>query len=115
MSYDISLGVKVEGLDKIVEIGTPELANPTYNLGPMFRACTGWNYKQGEYYRCSDVIEKIEHGIRELRTRPSAYKDLEPSNGWGTLGGAIRVLESMRSCIYERAEDIPIEHLWIAW
>lgn len=115
MSYDIRLGVKIEGLDKIVEIGEPELANPTYNLGKMFRACTGWHYKQGEYYRCSDVIEKIEHGIRELRTRPSVYKELEPSNGWGTLDDAIRVLESMRVYIYERAEDIPIEHLWIAW
>ena len=115
MSYDIRLGVKVEGLDKIVEIGEPELASPTYNLGKMFRACTGWDYEQGEYYRCSDVIGKIEHGIQELRTRPSAYKDLEPSNGWGTLDGEIRVLESMRSYIYECAEDIPIEHLWIAW
>jgi len=115
MSYDIRLGVKVEGLDQIVEIGEPELSSPTYNLGTMFRACTGWNYKQGEYYRCSDVIDKIEHGIRELRTRPSAYKVLEPSNGWGSLDGALRVLESMRDCIYERAEDIPIEHLWIAW
>lgn len=115
MSYDIRLGVKVEGLDKIVEIGEPELANPTYNLGQMFRACTGWDYEQGEYYKCSDVIEKIEHGIRELKTRPSAYKVLEPPNGWGTLDGAIRVLESMRACIYERAEEIPLEHLWIAW
>lgn len=115
MSFDIRIGVKVEGLDKIVEIGEPELANPTYNLGKMFRACTGWDFKQREYYRCSEVIEKIEHGIRELRTRPSAYKELKPSNGWGNLDDAIRVLESMRVYIYERAEDIPIEHLWVAW
>ena len=99
----------------MVEIGEPELANPTYNLGQMFRACAGWNYSQGEYYRCSEVIEKIEHGIRELRTGPQAYKVLEPSNGWGTLDDAIRVLESLRTYIYERAEDVPIDCLWVAW
>lgn len=115
MSYDLRLAVKVEGCGTMVEIGTPELANPTYNLGQMFRACTGWNYSQGEYYRCSEVIEKIERGIRELRTNPGKYKSLEPSNGWGTLDGAIRVLESLRTYIYERAEDIPIDCLWVAW
>jgi hypothetical protein len=24
-------------------------------------------------------------------------------------------LESLRECIYEQAEEIPIEHLWMAW
>lgn len=115
MSYDLRLAVKVEGCGAMVEIGEPELANPTYNLGKMFRACTGWDYSQGEYYRCSEVIEKIERGIRELRTNPWKYKSLEPSNGWGTLDGAIRVLESLRTYIYERAEDIPIDCLWVAW
>lgn len=115
MSYDLRLAVKVEGCGTMVEIGTPELANPTYNLGKMFRACTGWDYSQGEYYRCSEVIEKIEHGIRELRTNTGKYKSLEPSNGWGTLDDAIRVLESLRTYIYERAEDVPIDCLWVAW
>lgn len=115
MSYDLRLAVKVEGCGVMVEIGEPELANPTYNLGQMFRACTGWDYNQGEYYRCSEVIEKIEHGIMELRTKPTKYKTLEPSNGWGTLEDAIRVLESLRTYIYERAEDVPIDCLWVAW
>lgn len=115
MSYDLRLAVKAEGCGVMVEIGEPELANPTYNLGQMFRACTGWNYEQGKYYRCSEVIEKIEHGISELRTSSWKYKTLEPSNGWGTLDGAIGVLESLRTYIYERAEDIPIDCLWVAW
>lgn len=115
MSYDLRIGVKVEGWGKIVEIGEPELAHPTYNLGRMFRVATGWPYIQGEYYKCSDVIDKIESGIRELRIRPSAYRQYNPPNGWGTLEGAIRVLESLRDCIYEYAEDIPIEYLYVAW
>lgn len=115
MSYDLRLAVKVEGCEKMVDIGEPEYADPTYNLGQMFRACTGWDYKQGEYYNCAEVIGNIERGIRELRTRPSAYKCLEPDNGWGTINGAINALESLRDYIYTRAEDIPIECLWVAW
>lgn len=115
MSYDLRIGVKVEGWGKIAEIGEPELANPTYNLGKMFRAAMDWDYNQGEYYKCSEVIDKIERGIRELRTRQSFYKRFNPPNGWGTLEGAIRVLESLRDCIYEYAEEIPIEYLYVAW
>lgn len=115
MSYDLRLAVKVEGCEKMVDIGEPDYANPTYNLGQMFRACTGWDYEQGEYYNCEEVIENIERGIRELRTRPSAYKCLEPDNGWGTISSAIDTLESLRDYIYERAEDIPIKYLWVAW
>lgn len=115
MSYDIRIAVKVEGWGGMAEIGRPELDSPTYNLGQMFRACTGWDYKQGEYYNCSEVIQNIEQGVRELRTNPGKYKTLEPDNGWGTLPGAIEVLESLRDYIYERAEEIPIEYLWVKW
>ena len=115
MSYDLRIAIKVEGCGKFVDIGEPEYANPTYNLGQMFRACTGWNYEQGKYYNCADVIENIDRGISELRMWPSKYSRLEPSNGWGTLDGAVQALESLRACIYEKAEDIPIECLWVAW
>ncbi len=58
-----------------------------------------------------DVANSL-HGISRYMT---ASEELEPSNGWGTLDGAIRVLESLRTYIYERAEDIPIDCLWVAW
>lgn len=115
MSYDLRLAVKVEGWGQMVEIGEPDFRDPTYNLGKMFRACMGWDFKQGKYYNCAEVIKNIEQGIRELRTNPWKYKDYEPDNGWGTVQTAIEALESLRIYIYERAETIPIEHLWVAW
>ena len=36
MSYDIRIGVKAEGLGKIVEIRRPEYDSPTYNLVEMY-------------------------------------------------------------------------------
>lgn len=115
MSYDISIHVKIEGLDQYAEITTPEYANPTYNLGKMFRACMDWDYEQGEYYKCSEIISNIERGIYELRVHRNQYLKYNPENGWGDLDGALRVLESCRECIYECAEKIPIEHLYFRW
>ena len=125
MSYDLRIRVKVEGCDVYAEIARPEYDSPTYNLGQLFRSCMDWDYSQSEkgddgkyhsvYYRCADIIKNVEQGIRELRAHPKKYEHLLPENGWGTMHGAIKSLESLRDCIYEQAEDIPIECLWMSW
>ena len=115
MSYDIRIRVKVEGCGKYVTVGYPEYDSPTYNLRDMFVACMDWDYSQGEQYPCDFVIEKVERGIHELRTRREHYKQYNPKNGWGDIDSAIEVLESVRECIYEWAEDIPIECLYFQW
>ena len=85
MSYDLRIAVKVDGCDKFAEIAEPEYSSPTYNLGKMFRACTGWDYKQGEYYKCSDVIGNIEKGNPFWRVlswadilKPDVPEDIKP-------------------------------------
>lgn len=115
MSYDLRIAVKVDGCDKFAQIAEPEYSSPTYNLGKMFRACTGWDFNQGEYYKCSDVIGNIENGVKELRTNRVQYKQYEPENGWGTIASAVVALENLRDCIYEQAEEIPLECLYVAW
>lgn len=115
MSYDIEISVKVDGLDQYAMIDRPTYDSPTYNLGGMFRACMDWDYSQGEYYKCSEIIDKVEKGIRELKTNRKDYEKFNPSNGWGNIDSAIRVLESLRWCIYENADEIPIEHLYMKW
>lgn len=115
MSYDLRIAVKVDGCDKFAEIAEPEYSSPTYNLGKIFRACTGWDYKQGEYYKCSDVIGNIEKGVKELRANKAQYKQYEPENGWGTVASAVVALENLRDCIYAQAEEIPLECLYVAW
>lgn len=116
MSYDLEIGVKVAGAENLyTRIAEPEYAHPTYNLGKMFRACTKWDYNQSEWYKCSDVIGNIENGIRELYLNRKEYEQYEPENGWGTINSAIRDLESLRDCVYEQAEYIPIELLYVRW
>nr|MBQ4455660.1 hypothetical protein [Clostridia bacterium] len=115
MSYDLRVAVKVEGCDKYADIAEPEYASPTYNLGKMFRACMDWDYEQGKYYRCDKVIPKIEHGIKELTENKGKYEKYLPANGWGTISNAINALYSLKVCIYEQAEEIPLNCLYMCW
>lgn len=115
MSYCIGVYVKVEGCNKYVETTYPAYYKPTYNLGKLFRTCMNWNFKNSEYYRCDNVMEYVEKGIKELEHNSSKYAELLPSNGWGTMANAIETLRSIRECILEENEDIPLEYLYLRW
>lgn len=115
MSYSIGIYVKVEGCGKCVQVTYPTYYKPTYNLGKLFRACMNWNFKNEEYYRCDKAIECVEKGIKELEHNPLAYTQLLPSNGWGTMSSAIETLRSIRECILEENEDIPLNCLYLRW
>lgn len=125
MSYDIRIAVKVAGADEdmYAVIAEPELHSPTYNLGEMFRACTGWDYEQSEFYNVEEVYPKIERGIYELTYNEKEYERYNPENGWGSISSALKALQSMKQCIDEiEAPDcwsgwntIPKQYLYIAW
>ena len=121
MSYDLRIGVKVEGYDYIAVVAEPEKPSPTYNLGQMFRAATGWEFKQSKWYRVSEVYPKIQRGLAELIAYPNKYKKYEPDIGWGTIANAVSALLSLKGCIDELSDSycgwnhIPKEHLWVAW
>lgn len=123
MSYDLRIGVKVEGAEDLYAvIDEPDNSSPTYNLGEMFRACTGWDFVQGNWYKVSEVLPLIEHGIHELRFNRLAYGKYAPENGFGSSSGALKVLESIVECIQNNTPDscwtwnhIPLDLMYISW
>lgn len=123
MSYDLRLGVKVDGTDIIAVIAEPEFSSPTYNLREMFVACMDWDYKQGEWYKVSEVWDKIKTGIKELSEHPKNYEQYNPKNGWGNISTALSALASLDYCIKENTpgeeywswNEIPVEHLYMSW
>ncbi|MBO4229770.1 MAG: hypothetical protein J5938_05425 [Clostridia bacterium] len=122
MSYDLRIGVKVEGTDIIAVIEEPEKSSPTYNLREMFVTCMDWNYNQGQWYKVSEVYDKICRGIAELSGYPGKYKKFNSPNGWGTVQDALSALLSLRDCIDDISNpngmtwnEIPKEYLWVAW
>lgn len=85
MSYDIRFKVKVEGIDKYVEVGACD-ANTTWNVREMIVKSTGleWINCANNGF-CKDVIPHIEMGYNELKYHPEKYKQYEAENGWGTV------------------------------
>lgn len=123
MSYDIRIGVKIEGYNDYAVIAEPKYASPTYNLRDMFAACMGWDYDQGEWYKVSDVYEKIKRGVYELTFNERAYRKHNPDNGWGDTESALKALKSLLDCIdqiedpdsWEGWNTIPKEYLYMRW
>ena len=117
MSYDISFKVKVEGLDKYVEVGDCD-ANITWNVRKIIELSTGLPWvNEANNGLCVDVIPKIEQGLRELRRNPQKYKPYEASNGWGTVQGTIhfyeRILAAWDEFISWHEELVPVATFWI--
>lgn len=120
MSYDLRIAVKVQDTDIYAVIAEPEYNSPTYNIGEMFRKATGWDFEQGEWYKVSEVLPLIEHGIHELRYNEDYYRQYDSPNGWGNTQSARKALESLSKCIEEQTngwawQKIPLEHLYVAW
>ena len=123
MSYDLRLAVKVSGAEDLYAvIDEPDLSSPTYNIGDMLRACTGWEFVQSEWYKVSDVLQLIEHGIHELRFNEKEYKKYNAPNGWGTTSSALAALESLLECIMRNGpgagwtwHEIPLDSMYVAW
>lgn len=115
MSYSIGIYVKVEGCGKYVEIAYPFYSSPSYNLGRLFRSCMNWNFNPNEYYRCDHVIEHLDRGIKELAYSPDNYTKLIPVSSIGTTSSALNMLDSIRDCILEQVEDIPLDCMYMNW
>lgn len=128
MSYDIRIAVKVVGADPtdnvFAVIAEPELSSPTYNLGEMFRRCTGWDFKQGEFYCVKDVYQNIVRGIINLTEHEDVFKKYNSPNGWGTTKSALLALRSLKDCIDEIENPngwksgwntFPKSVLYVAW
>ena len=123
MSYDLRIGVRIDGTDMIAEIAEPDRPNPTHNLGKMFRECMGWDFQQSQWYSVAAVYPLIQRGLSELIAYPEKYRKYESENKWGTVETAVKDLQSLKDCIdqiesqtsWRKDNTIPKQYLWVAW
>lgn len=122
MSYDIRIAVETVYPNRyggrFAVVDSPELDSPTYNVGNIFRKVMDWDFKQGEWYPLSEVLEHIDHGIGKLRGNFDAYRDMEPENRWGTVETVWECLTSWRAELEDQCGVVGtwgIEHLWWRW
>lgn len=118
MSYDISFKVKVEGIDKYVDVGHCD-ANTTWNVREMIVESTGLEWHNcANNGLCKDVIPYIERGFGELTRYPEKYRKYEASNGWGTVESTIKFFNRILKCWeffakYEDKELVDVTTFWI--
>lgn len=118
MSYDITFKVKVEGVDRYVEVGDCD-ANTTWNVRKMITTSTGLPWLNCENNGlCKDVIPYIEKGAGELTKYPEKYRRYEASNGWGTVESTLRFFEKILDAWhrFEKWEDealVDVTTFWI--
>lgn len=90
MSYDVSLAVKVEGLDN-EWVGVTDSQNITSNVKNLIRESSGWKIDSREVIECTaeEWVSFLTTGIQALISHPEDYKHLESPNGWGTIEGTL--------------------------
>ena len=133
MSYDIDLEMDPSECPTCHRaFHGPDLPNPTYNLTAIFDlALTGEPLPNPSVSEGSIVIFKAEtdrpRGLRVLSGRKAkdtvaqlrqacndlgdpakntTFKALEPSNGWGTLGSALTVMQKLLDAAKEFPEGV---------
>lgn len=117
MSYDVSFKVKVDGLDRWVQVGNCE-ANITWNVREMIEVSTGLPWlNEADNGLCKDVIPAIAKGLSELTCNGKAYKQYESPNGWGTVAGCIHfftaIIDAWHDLIRYDEEIAMNAHFWI--
>lgn len=117
MSYSISFKVKVEGVNRYIEVGEGG-TNITWNVRDIITKSTGLEWKNGQNNGlCSDVVKRIKEGLFELQINYNSYIKYESPNGWGTVRGTIRffkeIIEAWDDLIAEDEELAKIATFWI--
>jgi hypothetical protein len=91
LSYDIYLRCPTCGQ-------SPDRLSPTYNLGQIFRLAlqplTNGIYSL-EGMTGFESLPILEVARERMDARQEEFRALEPANGWGSLDGARKTIETM--------------------
>lgn len=99
MSLDISL----HETDQDGNESEVYTANITHNLNKM-AASAGiytamWRPDELGYTKAGELIMSLQGGLEALQSQPDHYTTMNPSNGWGTYEGLVRVVsEYLEAC-----------------
>lgn len=84
----------------------------TYNLLPMWSMALPWwleGTRDLDQRKCGDLLPDLEHGVIDIAMNEEAYRDLNPSNGWGDFDGFRRTFLRLT----EMCRKYPSG--WISW
>ena len=106
MSLDVYLTMEVDtGGDEPYSITLYD-GNYTHNVTPMWSKAGVYKalYKRDEWDReitAAELIPVLQRGYTNMERDSEGYKELNPSNGWGSYGTAIEWLGKLLSACRE--------------
>lgn len=96
MSLDLALYVDVDtGAPTVTRLVIPGSdANITHNVTPMWQLAGVYDaLYNSDGTHAGDWIGALRVGVADMQDRPAVYEVLNPPNGWGRYGTALRFLE----------------------
>lgn len=110
MSYDFYLAVDV-GAEELMKLSNFRL-NYTGNVWKMY--ADAFENEQGIQIlhdkQAKDCIPLLDKAIQNFRNKRKEYKEMEPSNGWGSYKEAKKVLLDLR----EWCDDAPMAFMQVS-
>ena len=89
MSYDVSIHYKDS--DHCLW-----WRNHTSNTSGMWRLA-GCNLADYHGWTTDDILPLVSGAINEMQRMPDTYRQLEPTNGWGTFESTVEFLQDIES------------------
>ena len=102
MSLDFSLSIRIDtGGDAPYDVWLYD-GNFTHNVVNMWEQAGVYNaLYMSDDKEASTILDSLTHGVFEMKTHPSEFTKMNPSNGWGTYPQALaflkEVLEAVKS------------------
>ena len=90
MSFGLDIVTKdIDGNEHWIEV----VDGHTYNLAPMW--CKALPFLDSssdlDRRRCEDILDALDAGLLDATKNASAYRELNPANGWGDYEGFYRI------------------------
>lgn len=96
MSYDIHFCIREKHTDELIVIG--ESYNITWNVRELIKQSSDWDIKnEATNGLAKDLVIKWQKGLKQLIDYPTAFKQYESPNGWGTIEGVKRLYRNLIS------------------
>lgn len=89
MSYDVSVCCASCGSNQVRQ------TNMTSNCAGMWDKA-GATLRDWDGKSAIEILPALQKAIERMHADPEDFKELEPSNGWGSLPAAIEFLEGIR-------------------
>ena len=81
-------------------------SNITYNLSKIYYKCINGGLKSLNEMSCKQALPILNKAIESMIEHEEEYKELEPSNGWGSYDGLLEEFRLLRETCENNPDGI---------